>query len=141
MYGYDNEIVTMTKRELHALVADAVREGVLAALKESGKGLYPDSERPDSHGFEEPRLVSQPGSTDNAKAHISVVRKRLDAYCDFIVAREAGEIMDVMTSILSNDEVRYVLTHLNEGYKPNNTREFNQNLETLLQWYANHCKK
>ena len=139
---YDNEIMNISIRELHALIADAVKEGVLAAMKESGKSPFPDSERPvEKDGVIEPRLVTQPGSTDNAKAHISVVRRRLDAYCDFIVAREAGEIMDVMTSILSNDEVRYVLTHLNEGYKPNNTREFNQNLETLLQWYANHCKK
>lgn len=140
MYG--NEIVTMSARELHALITNAVKEGVLAAMKESGKGLYPDSERPaEKCGLIEPQLVTQPGSTDNARAHLGVVRKRLDTYCDYMVSREAADVMSSMMAILSDEEVRYILTHLSEGYKPTNTYEFRQNSETLLQWYTEHCKK
>ena len=142
MYG--NEIVTMSVRELHALITDAVKEGVLAAMKESGKGLYPDSERPDRLGFEEPKLNITPndGATDNAKSYLGIVRKRLDKYCDYLSNREVLEVMSSMTSILSEVEVKYVLSHLDEGYEPSNRQEFNVNCSAILQWFAaNQLKK
>lgn len=144
MYGYDNnEIITMSKRELHALIADAVREGVLAAMKESGKGFYPDSERPTSLGFEEPRLKTPDpdGGTDNAKSYLGVVRKQLDVYCDYLSVRQVIDIMTTMTSILNIDEVKYVLSHLDEGYEPSNRHEFSSNSAALLQRFAANQQK
>ena len=135
---YDNEMITLSKRELHALITDAVKEGVIAALKESGsgKGFYPDSERPDSLGFEEPRLVSQPGSTDNAKAYLPQLRKVCDRYCDYLSLSQKNEIMDTMYSLFSEEEMIYILTHIAEGYKPSNEHEFNDNVRSLISFRA-----
>jgi hypothetical protein len=140
---YDNEIITMSKKELHALIADAVKEGVRAALKESGgRGLYPDSERPDSLGFEEPHLKKTPdGETGNAKSYLGVVRKQLDVYCDYLSVRQVIDIMSTMMSILNIDEVKYVLSHLDEGYEPSNRHEFSSNSAALLQRFAANQQK
>ena len=145
MYGYDNnenEIVYMSKRELHALVANAVKEGVLAALKESGKGLYPDSERPrEINGVTEPRLKTPDGETGNAKSYLGIVRKQLDRYCDYLSVREVVDIMSTMSTILNDVEVKYVLSHLDEGYEPSNRHEFSTNSAALLQRFAAQQKK
>lgn len=141
MYGCnnENEMVSMSKRELHALIADAVKEGVRAALKEScGRGLYPDSERPTSLGFEEPRLKTPDpdGETGNAKSYLGIVRKQLDKYCEYLSNRQVLDIMSTMMSILNDDEVRFVLSHLDEGYEPSNHHEFSTNCSALLQRFA-----
>ena len=136
---YDNEIVSMSKRELHALIADAVREGVLAAMKESGRALYPDSERPhDAAGFTEPRLKTPPsdGETENAKAYLPQLRKVCDRYCDYLSLSQKNEIMDTMYSLFSEDEMIYILTHIAEGYKPSNEHEFNDNIRSLISFRA-----
>lgn len=138
---YDNEIVSMTRRELHALIADAVKEGVLAAM-ESDRALYPDSERPaEKGGLNEPRLKTPDGETSNAKSYLGVVRKQLDKYCDYLSNRQVIDIMTSMMSILNIDEVRYVLSHLDEGYKPSNHHEFEENSAALLQWFAANQQK
>ena len=138
---YDNEIVSMTRRELHALIADAVKEGVLAAM-ESGRALYPDSERPaEKGGLNEPRLKTPDGETGNAKSYLGVVRKQLDRYCDYLSNRQVIDIMTSMMSVLNIDEVRYVLSHLVEGYKPSNYHEFEENSAALLQWFAANQQK
>lgn len=136
---YENEIVTLSKRELHALIADAVREGVLAAMKESGKGFYPDSERPaEKGGFIEPRLKTPTpdGKTENAEAYIPQLRKECDRYCHYLSLSQKNEIMDTMYSLFSEEEVRYILTHIAEGYKPSNEHEFNDNVRSLISFRA-----
>ena len=144
---YDNNIISMTERGLHALIADAVKEGVLAAMKEaamkeSGKGFYPDSERPrEINGVTEPRLKTPDGETGNAKSYLGVVRKQLDVYCDYLSVRQIIEIMSTMTSILNIDEVKYVLSHLDEGYEPSNRHEFSTNSAALLQRFAANQQK
>lgn len=140
---YDNEIISMTRRELHALIADAVKEGVLAAMKEeSGRGLYPDSERPaEKGGFIEPRLKTPSGETGNAKSYLGVVRKQLDKYCDYLSNRQVLDIMTTMKSILNDAEVKYVLSHLDEGYAPSNRHEFTENSAALFQWFATNQQK
>ena len=144
MYGFD-DITNITKRELHALIADAVKEGILAAMKEeSGRALYPDSERPaEKGGFIEPRLKTPDpdGETGNAKAYLAVVRKRLDQYCDYLSNRQVIDIMTSMMSILNDVEVKYVLAHIDEGYEPSNRREFDENSAALLQWFAANQQK
>lgn len=143
MYGFD-DITNITKRELHALIADAVKEGILAALQESGKKpFFPDSERPHDVGFEEPQLKTPPsdGETENAKSYLGIVRKRLDKYCDYLSNRQVVDIMTSMMSILNIAEVRYVLSHLDEGYKPSNHHEFEENSAALLQWFAANQQK
>ena len=147
MYGYDNnenEIVYMSKRELHAIIADAVKVGVIAALKESGsgKGFYPDSERPrEINGVTEPRLKTPDGETGNAKSYLGIVRKQLDRYCDYLSVREVVDIMSTMSTILNDVEVKYVLSHLYEGYEPSNRHEFSTNSAALLQRFAAQQKK
>ena len=147
MYGYDNnenEIVYMSKRELHAIIADAVKVGVIAALKESGsgKGFYPDSERPrEINGVTEPRLKTPDGETGNAKSYLGIVRKQLDRYCDYLSVREVVDIMSTMSTILNDVEVKYVLSHLDEGYEPSNRHEFSTNSAALLQRFAAQQKK
>ena len=139
---YDNELITLSKRELHALISDAVREGVLMAMKESGRALYPDSERPrEINGVTEPRLKTPDGGTENAKSYLGIVRKQLDKYCDFLSNRQVVDIMTSMMSILNIAEVRYVLSHLDEGYKPSNHHEFEENSTALLQWFAANQRK
>ncbi len=140
---YDNEIISMTRRELHALIADAVKEGVLAAM-ESGRALYPDSERPaEKGGFIEPRLKMKTpdGETGNAKSYLGVVRKQLDKSCDYLTNRQVMDIMTTMKSILNDAEVKYVLSHLDEGYAPSNRHEFAENSAALLQWFAANQQK
>jgi hypothetical protein len=144
MYGYDNEIANITKKELHALISDAVKEGILAAMKESGRALYPDSERPrEGEGsFTEPHLKKTPdGETGNAKSYLGVVRKQIDRYCDYLSNRQVVDIMTSMMSILNIVEVRYVLSHIDEGYEPSNRHEFDENSAALLQWFAANQQK
>ena len=141
---YDNEMITLSKRELHALIADAVKVGVIAALKESGsgKGFYPDSERPrEINGVTEPRLKTPDGETGNAKSYLGIVRKQLDRYCDYLSVREVVDIMSTMSTILNDVEVKYVLSHLDEGYEPSNRHEFSTNSAALLQRFAAQQKK
>lgn len=84
----------MYEREIK-LITDAVKKGILAAMKEeSGRGLYPDSERPaEKGGFIEPRLKTPDGETGNAKSYLGVVRKQLDKCCDYLSNRQVIDIM------------------------------------------------
>lgn len=141
MYG--RKITDMEPEELHALIVDAAKEGILAAMKEeSGRGLYPDSERlAEKGGFIEPRLKTPSGETGNAKSYLGVVRKQLDKYCDYLSNRQVLDIMTTMKSILNDAEVKYVLSHLDEGYAPSNDDEFAENSAALLQWFAANQQK
>lgn len=119
MYGYD-EITTMDKRELHAFIANAVKEGILAAMQESGKRLYPDSERP----------RESDGDTDNARAYLFTVRNKLDK--DSFIGRYGGEgILKEMRSLCDDDEIKYILTHLDSGYTPKCPRGWKGNTKSL----------
>lgn len=137
---YDNELITLSKRELHALITDAVKEGVIAALKESGKKtFFPDSERPrEINGVTEPRLKTptSDGGTENAEAYIPQLRKECDRYCHYLSLSEKDKIMDVMHSLFSESEIRYILTHLSQGYKPDNEHEFDENVVSLIRFNA-----
>lgn len=140
MYGYDNnenEIVYMSKRELHALVANAVKEGVLAALKESGKGLYPDSERPDRLGFEEPKLNpdKDKGATNNARAYLVSIREKADSVA--LLGRYGSlAVIKEMTALCTEEEVRYILTHLESEYTPKRPIAWRDNISNLKAVWA-----
>ena len=129
---YDNEIVSMTRRELHALIADAVKEGVIEALKESGKNVFfPDSERPrEINGVTEPRLKTPEGETENAKSYLVSLRIKLDK-TSLIGRYGSQDVIKEMTALCNNTEVRYILTHLESGYTPKYSHAWQANIDSL----------
>jgi hypothetical protein len=131
---YDNEIMNITKRELHALIADAVREGVLAAMKESGKKtFYPDSERPrEINGVTEPLLKTptSDGGTENAKSYLPSLRRTLDVT---VLLGRYGSLAAIkeLKSLCDEDEIKYILTHLESDYTPKNSLAWRDNIKSL----------
>jgi hypothetical protein len=126
---YDNDIISMTERGLHALIADAVKEGVLAAMKE----FYPDSERPRAiNGVTEPRLKTptSDGGTENAKSYLASLRRTLDA--SVLLGRYGSQAaMKELKSLCDEDEIKYILTHLESGYTPKNSLAWRDNIKSL----------
>lgn len=89
-------------RELHAMIADAVKEGILAAYKEINMGGAVKSSTKESLD-----------SYDNAKAYCT----RLKAYFANNIRVYSSDFQNLvyeMKKILTADECRYVVTHLHE---------------------------
>lgn len=89
-------------RELHAMIADAVKEGILAAYKEINMG-----------GAIESSTKESKDSYDNAKSYCV----RLKAYFANhrrVYSSELQNLVYEMKKTLTADECRYVITHLHE---------------------------
>ena len=89
-------------RELHDMIADAVKEGILAAYKEINMG-----------GAIESSTKESKDSYDNAKAYCA----RLKAYFSsniIVYSSDLHSLAHEMKKILSADECRYVVTHIHE---------------------------
>ena len=100
------------KHELYELIKSAVKAGVLEAMKESmkesGEGQYPDSERP-----KEPDAFGVFGETPNAKAYLGRLSKKLNISSP-MYRSDLCKLKSEMKGLLSENEIKFVLTHLNQ---------------------------
>ena len=131
----------MNYNELYELIKNAVKDGMMEAMKESGEGQYPDSERPvhPVFGFEIPRLKKEPdafgvfGETPNSKAYLSRLAGKLNSVGPLYTST-LRPLWREMCTFLSEDERKFVLTHLDTSI-PESDRKlmFKSNLDDFME--------
>ena len=107
-------------RELHDMIADAVKEGILAAYKEINMG-----------GAIESSAKESKDSYDNAKAYC-VRLKSYFASHRRVYTSDFQNLVYEMKKILTADECCYVITHLHEFVG----NEFSAHADDFLKVYA-----
>ena len=127
------------KSELYELIKAAVKDAITEAMKESGmaKGEpYPDSERPTTaSGIEIPKLKTPEGDgeTSNAKAFMKRLGGKLNSVGPLYTST-LRPLWKEMCSFLSEDERKFVLTHLDTSV-PESDRKlmFKSNLDDFME--------